>query len=92
MIIGRILRNNISTPNEPWNCLKALTLLTADFKKVCDMKLRDAIDHFIKAPGYKPVESDILTKIKPSNRMTFREKLNIYCNCSCHDTKRKFIL
>ena len=92
MIIEDALRNNISTPNEPWNCLKALSLFPTDFKKVCNMEVIDAIGQFMKAPGYKPVESDILTKIKPSVRMIRREKLNVYCNCTCHDIKRKFIL
>lgn len=91
MLIGNLLRNDISTPDEPWNCLKALSLFPADFKKVCNMKVKDAIGQFMNAPGYKPVESDILTRIEPDTKM-FREKLNVFCNCTCHDTKSMFIL
>ena len=91
MLIGNLLRNNMSTPDEPWNCLKALSLFPTDFKKFCNMDLSNAIGQFMKAPGYKPVKSDILTKIGPSTEMS-RERLNIYCNCTCHDTKRNYIL
>ena len=95
MIIEKILGSNKPPPNETWNCWTALNLLPklpTTSKDICNMKLRHALDEFKKSPSM-PTERQLdMTMFGQLSSDLWNEPLSKLCNCTCHFTKRKFIL